>query len=178
MATIMDVSALYYFLPFIIFLFIFVVSYGFLSKVKILGDNIKLNLIAAVCIGLLTIFIGNLIDILSFTIPWLFFIAILMLMVFGIFIFFKIGKNDEESYAKVWELIGSTPVLILMLVIIFIAITQVFESTLSPYDSATGEKTPTSETLRTLTHPRILSALFILIVAGVVIRYLVDLTKS
>ncbi|HLD10852.1 MAG TPA: hypothetical protein VJB89_02125 [Candidatus Nanoarchaeia archaeon] len=178
MATIMDVSALYYFLPFVIFLFIFVASYGFLSKIKILGDNTKLNLIAALCIGLLTIFIGDLIDILSFTIPWLFFIVIALLMIFGLFLFFKIGKTEEESYAKVWDLIGSTPVLIIMLIIIFIAITQVFESTISPYSSEDGTKTPTSETLRTLTHPRILSALFILIISGVVVRYLVDLVKS
>ncbi|MBS3159820.1 hypothetical protein J4436_03450 [Candidatus Woesearchaeota archaeon] len=179
MASIMDTSALAYFLPVVVFLFIFVAAYAFLQKSKIFGENVtKLNLVAAFCIGLLSIFIGNLSKVIAASIPWLFFVVIVLIMVFGTFIFFGYGEKPETAYREIWEMVGSSPVYIIMLVIVFIAITQVFDATLSPYSTGEdGETTPTSETVKTLTHPRMLSALFLLIIASVVVRFLVDKVK-
>ena len=87
-------------------------------------------------------------------------------MLFGMYRFFGI----EDS--KTWDNIGGpTLVFVIILIVILIALSTVFESQVSPYgdSSDTGVK---SQVLKTLTHPRLLGALFILIIASFSVRFL------
>lgn len=182
MATVLDVSLLAFLVPFFVFIFIFVVMYAILDKTQIFGnENKALSLIAAVSVAAISIFIGNLTKLISATIPWIVFIAIVLLFIFMIFKFYD---SSEEFWSIV---LGEEVVFILILLIVFVGVSQIFESTVSPYKtvktadgqtkiiSEAGEATtPMKEATKTLVHPRVLGALFMLIIAAISIRFLVD----
>ena len=192
MATVLDVSLLGFLLPVFVFIFLLVVMFAILEKTKLFGEKAKtLNLMAAVCVAAISIFIGDMTKLISATIPWIIFIAIVMMFIYAIFKFYDSGE-------EFWSIIlGEEVVFILVLLIVFIGITQVFESTVSPYaiheDStvqktvdgetvivtASGEETnPAKEAMKTIVHPRILGALFMLIITAISVKFLSDKIKQ
>ena len=168
-------------MPFFIFMFIFVALYGLLTKIKILGENVALNLVAAFCIAAVSTFAGTLITPLKTVIPWITFTILILVLLFAMYKFF--GITDDE---KIWDTIGGkTPYFVLVVLIVFISVVALYEPEVSPYaqgEQPTTTGTPTvpqgsnvqGEVIRTLTHPRLLGALFILIVASFSIRLIVD----
>ena len=178
MATLLDVGALGFFLPVFVFIFIFSILLALIEKTKLLGDNKLLNVAAAFSVAAVSIFAGRLTSLIGVIVPWVVFIFVLLVLIFLIFQFFGIKERD------IWDLFGEATVFIVILIIILVGITTVFEGTLSPYTggpavSGTGTDTtvnaatnPRSETLRTLTHPRLLGALFTLVVAAATVTYL------
>ena len=167
MATLLDVGVLAFFLPVFVFIFIFSILLALLEKVKLLGDQKLLNVAAAFSVAAISGFAGRLTGLISVIIPWVVFIFVLLLLIFLIFQFFGLKETH------IWNLVGDTTVFIIILIIVLVGITTVFEGTLSPYTTGpTGQVNPRSETLRTLTHPRLLGALFTLVVASSTITYL------
>lgn|GEM_PF-1670470 len=183
MATLLDLGLLNYFLPFFIFLFVFVILYALLEKTKILGPEQRpLNLIAAICVAAVSVFAGKFTSLLSFVIPWIVFIVIILVMIF--FLFGSFGIEGR----KVWDLFGETVVFVLILLILVLGISVVFESSVSPYQtsdlnganvsqvattvSVEGTTNPRSEALKTITHPRILGAMFILVMSAATVHWL------
>ncbi len=163
-------------LPFFVFLIVFVGIYALLLKTKILGDNqVMLNFIAALCIAAIGAFTGSLVGVVSSITPWIVLIFFVLLCIFAIFKFFGAPDSDE----KIWDTIGGRMVVyIIILIVVLIALTQVFEPQLTPYVDGDGNLVEgagvKSEVLKTMTHPRLLSALFILITTGFTIKLLVD----
>ena len=192
MATIFDASVLAVFVPVFVFLFIFVVLFAILEKTKLFGDNTKaLNVMAAFSVAVIATFTGKLVNLVTIITPWIAFMFIVMLFIVTMFMFFGVetqkGLSRGVGKQSFWMIMGETPVFVMVLIIVFIALTQVFETQLSPYQTVDGvvvdqdgqvvaaeDVNPRSEALRTLTHPRILSALFILIVSALAVRYIVD----
>ncbi len=188
MATVIDVGLLAFFLPFFIFLFVFVVMFAILEKTKLFGEGQKtLNLVASFSIAAVSIFTGKLVSLVTVITPWIAFMMIIFLFISAIYIFF--GKTQQTF----WDVLGETPVFVIVLLIVFTGISVVFETELSPYqsggtqveipkDAITGvpivAKNPRTEALRTLTHPRVMSALFMLIVSAFAIRFLADKYES
>ena len=167
MATLLDVGALAFFLPVFVFIFLFTILLGLLEKMKPFGDNRALNVAAAFSVASISVFAGKLTSLISNIVPWIVFLFVMLLLVFVIFGFFDMEKQ------KIWDLFGETSIFIIILIIIIIGITVVFETTLSPYVAGPGgELNPRTETLRTLTHPRLLGALFTLIMASATVTYL------
>lgn len=189
MATVIDTGLLAFFLPVFVFLFVFVVIYAILEKTRIFGEGQKtLNLVAAFSVAAVSIFTGKLVSLVTVITPWIAFMIIIFLFITAIYMFF--GK-DQQTF---WDVLGETPVFVIVLLIVFTGISVVFEGELSPYEQAgvkqenipkdlqTGlpitTKNPRTEALRTMTHPRVLSALFILIVSAFAIRFLADKYES
>ena len=173
MATLLDIGALGFFLPVFVFIFLFSVLFGLLEKLKPFGDQRLVNIAAAFSIAAVSIFAGKLTSLISIVVPWVVFIFVILLLIFVIFGFFDVEKQ------KIWDLFGETTAFVVILIIILIAITVVFETTVSPYAPGPGgELNPRSETLRTLTHPRMLGALFTLVVASATVTYLTKKTEG
>ncbi len=178
MATLLDATLISFLLPLFVFLFIFVVLYGLLSKTKLLGENTALNFLAALCVAAVAVFAGTLIKLIGTVTPWIVFVLIILVLIFGIFKFF--GVEDKET----WDTIGGkTVVYVVILIILLIGLTIVFEPEVSPFEDKNGTgvsssglagKSVKNEVLSTLTHPRLLGALFILLVAAFTIKLLID----
>ena len=204
MATIFDMGGLTFFLPVFVFFFIFAIVYAVLEKTGLFGDEAKaLNLIAAFSVAMISIFTGKLVDLVAIITPWIAFVFIMMrmsrvfivmLFLFAMFMFFGTkpgegGLSRGVGKHSFWNTIGEVPMLIIILVIVFMGLTTVFESDVSPYQEEVQEvdefgnvhtvirevePDPSSETLKALTHPRLLSAMFLLIVAAISIKFLAD----
>ncbi len=178
MASVLDVAGLVFFLPVFIFILIFTLLLGLLEKTELLGKNKVLNITAAFCIAAVSVFAGKLTGLISEVVPWIVFVFILMALIFAIYGFFGVANKD------IWELFGEPLPFILILVIVIIGISVVFESSLSPYQAGAnvtaaavtgagyGALNPRTEMIRTITHPRLLGALFIMITAASTIHFL------
>ncbi|MBI2148732.1 hypothetical protein HYU23_03560 [Candidatus Woesearchaeota archaeon] len=160
MATILDTSLIDFLLPIFVFLFIFVVIYALLSKTELFGKNVPaLNFLAAICVAAVAVFAGNLIKLVSSITPWIVFIIIVLVLIFGMFRFLDV--KDKQ----IWDTFGGPIVVtVIILIVILIGLTTVFESQLTPFggssESATISgvpgKTVKNEVISTLTHPRLL----------------------
>jgi uncharacterized membrane protein len=78
-----------------------------------------------------------------------------------------------ESQKKIWDIVGGHRfIYFIMIAIIIIAISQVFGGQLSPYETGEDgeEKSIGTEALKAITNPKLLGALFILIVAAYAIQ--------
>lgn len=170
MATFLDIGLLDFFLPVFVFLFIFIVLYAIIDKTKVLGENRTVKIIASLSVAVISLFTGKVSDILLRIVPWLVALFIGVILIFMIYLFF--GVKEEE----IWDYLGlKWTVFVIMILIIFLGVSQVF--TLSPLSGEGGNVTEDSyrqEILNTLVHPRILGALFIIIIISFTIRYLVD----
>ncbi len=185
MATLLDGTLLSFLMPLFIFLLIFVIIYALLSKTELFGKKqAALNFLGAMCIAAVSAFSGSLIKLVGTVTPWIVFVIIILFLIFGLFGWLGI-KNEV-----IWETIGSqTVVYVVILFILLIGLTVAFEPEVSPYDQSSNASLSVSsqttsaglagknvkgEVFATLTHPRVLGALFILIVAAFTIRFLVD----
>ena len=130
-----------------------------------MGENKALGLVAAVSIATITIFYTNVTEIISFVAPWMAFVFIFLLLLFGGLMFFGVSQEEMWKELSIWT------VFIISFFIILIAITQTYGEIFSPYDAAGGDRTIQSETLRTLFHPRVLGAIFMLIVAALTVKF-------
>ncbi|MDD5133219.1 MAG: hypothetical protein PHD81_02135 [Candidatus Nanoarchaeia archaeon] len=166
MATLMDMGLLNYFLPIFTFLFIFAALYALLDKTKILGDNSALKFIAAFSVAMITLFTASITDLINYVIPWFVFIAIFLILLFGVLMHFGIKEEN------IWNNLSMWTVMIIAFLILLIGLTQVFGDVFTPYQTVGNTtKTISSETLRTLFHPRTLGAIFMLIIASLTVRF-------
>ncbi len=179
MATLLDAGLLSYFMPLFVFLVIFILIYALLAKTKLFGDMPALNLLAAICIAAVAVFAGTITGVVITLTPWIVFMVFVLALLFGMFAFF--GVENKE----IWDTIGGkTPYFVIVLIIVLIAITQTFEKQVSPFEDSNQTvvtagttaqpQNVRGEVIRTLTHPRLLAALFMLIVSAFAIRLITD----
>jgi hypothetical protein len=165
MATVLDVGLLNFFLPVFTFLFITILCYAILRKVLKDLDN-KAVWVAAICLGLMALFSGKAIDLINFITPWYIVIFVFLLLTFMALMFWDVPQKDILA-----SLGGTTTIVVIGILILVLGISQVFSPVFSPYsttDSAT--KTIAGEALKTVFHPRILGAIFILIIAAFAVQ--------
>ena len=175
----LEFSLISFLMPFFVFLIILVVIYAILMKTNLFGEKATtLNLIAAVSIAAVATFAGSIITPLTTIIPWIVFIGIILLFLFAILGFF--GAKEEEIWGTIG---GKSTIVVIIIIIVFIGLVMLFEPEVSPFgtledsqqaDKSAGEENVQSEVVKTLTHPRVLGALFILIVASFAIRLIID----
>ena len=185
MATILDVGLLSFFMPFFIFFFVFVLIYALLSKTNLFGEKqAVLNFVGSICIAAISVFTGTITGVVINIVPWIILVIIVLLFLFSLFTFFGISKNEE-----IWATIGGqTVVYVIILIIVLVGLIQAFEKQVSPYQSGTTASATTTTNagiqpsnvkgavISTLTHPRLLGALFILIVSALSIKVILDKT--
>ena len=183
MASFLDIGLLGYFLPVFTFLFIFVISYAVLDKFKLLGENKGVKLVAAFSIAILFLFSSDALNFVNFITPW--FIVLVVIAIFLIALFMFMGVKEETMISAVGRGDIVWPVIIIASILLIISLVHVFGGYMSPYgaeegtkqvetpttttSSETGDKTRESESLKSIVNPKILGALFLLIIATIAI---------
>jgi hypothetical protein len=165
MATVLDVSLLSFLSPLFVFLLVFVLIYAILSKTSMFGEKQNaLNFVAAICIAALSLFMGTVTKLISVVTPWIFFIIFVLVLLFAMFQFF--GMENKEIWASIG---GPILIYVIILLVIIIGLALVFGN-----QATDPDKTVKSETVTALTHPRLLGALFILLITAFAVRLLSD----
>ncbi len=181
MATVLDTTLVSFLMPIFVFLFIFVVLYALLSKTKLFGEKqVTLNLLAAICVAAVATFAGNLVKLVGSITPWIVFILIVLTLIFGLYSFFGLKEKDIWGYIG-----GPTLIFVIILIIVMVGLTTVFEPQISPYTDAqgnvitngTGGQNVRGAVITTLTHPRLLGAIFLLVIAALSVKVLIDKTE-
>jgi len=169
MATLLDLGLLVYLTPLFTFLFILIISYAVLDKFRLLGDNFAPKAIAAFSIAMIFIFSTRMLKIVNMATPWFILLIILGFFIIAMLMFMGV---KQESITKI---VGSGsvvwPIIIVSLILFAIVITTAFQDVQSPYGED-DDKTRTTEGLTALVHPRLLGALFLLIMVTYAIMFI------
>jgi len=170
MATFLDLGVLNYLTPLFTFLFILVISYAVLDKFKLLGDNFAPKAIASFSMAMIFILSTRMLKIVNLATPWF-----ILMIIFGFFIvaMLMFMGVKQESVAKAVS--GGTVVwvvLIISIIMFVIVIIQAFQDVESPYGEDQNDRTRTTEGLNALVHPRLLGALFLLIMTTFAIMFI------
>lgn len=179
MATVLDTSLLQFISPVFSFIFVFSLMYAVMDKFKLVGDNKGIHAAIALSIAVVFLFARDAVRLVNFITPWFVMMLIVGLFLTTFFVFFgvkseTIGNTVMKDPRVYWT------VIILSIIILFISIGQVFGSDLEGGGTGTGTARPiaekegasdaTSEGFQAIVHPRILGALFLLIIAAFAIR--------
>jgi|SRR3989344_2569227 len=169
MATLLDLSLLNYLSPLFTFLFILIISYAVLDKFKLLGENFAPKMIAAFSIAMIFMLSSRMVKVINTATPWF-----ILLIFFGFFLIAMLmfmGVKEDSISRTVG---GGTVVYILLtisLIIFIITIIGAFQDVSSPYNDH-DDKTRTNEGLKALVHPRLLGALFLLLMTTYAIMFI------
>ena len=169
MATLLDLSIFTYLTPLFTFLFILILSYAVLDKFKLLGQSFAPKAIAAFSISMIFIVSSRMLAIINIATPWFILMIFLGFFIMAMLMFLGIKQESVTetitSGSVVW------PVIIISLILFIISITSAFQDVQSPYEDE-PEKTRTTEGLSALVHPRLLGAIFLLIITVYAIMFI------
>ena len=161
MATFLDTGILQHFLPLFSLLFIFSLIYAIMQTTKLFGESKTVHLVVAFSISMIVLFSGQSLNFITFVTPW--FVALIV----GLVLFFMAVTFLGVTKEKAWDAVGGhTVVFIIAIIIVLVGLSQVLGPVFSPFQDQPGERTIGKEILRTLFHPRLLGALFILIISA------------
>ena len=169
MATLLDLSILNYLAPLFTFLFILIISYAVLDKFKLLGDNFAPKAIAAFSMAALFLFSARMVKVVITATPWF-----ILMIFFGFFIIAMLmfmGVKEDAITKTVKSGTIVYPLVIVSLLIFIIIIVGAFQDVASPYQNE-DDKSRTSEGLKALVHPRLLGALFLLVMTTYAIMFI------
>ncbi len=178
MATVLDTSLLNFISPIFSFIFIFALMYAVMDKFKLIGDNKGIHAAIALSIAVVFLFAEDAVRLINFITPWFVIMLVVGLFLTTFFVFFgvkaeTIGKSVMTDPRVYWT------VIVLSIIILFISIGQVFGSDLSgsgsdtvikPIAERAGASDATTEGFNAIVHPRVLGALFLLIIAAFAVR--------
>jgi len=169
-----------YFLPIFSFLLVFVISYALLMKTKILGEDDKLNLLAALAVSILFLFTPEATQIIKIATPWFVIFLLLLTLIFATFLFLGIKQETMTDVLK--DPVVRMAILVIIIGIFLFAFVQIFGSPIQAlYGGPTSEEGASGLLVtigKILFHPRLLGAVFILVMAAAVIRLIVGLEKK
>ena len=176
MATPIDITLIGTFLPAFSFLLVFTICYALLSKTKILGDNTKLNLLAALCVSVIFLFTPEALDIVKLTTPWFIIFVIFLILIFMTFLF--LGAKQETIQEALKSPVVAWSIVIIITGIFLWAFVQIFGNPIQAiYANGNGGGSEAGglmvEVGKIVFHPRMLGAIFILAVAAGVVRLIV-----
>tara|TARA_Y100000310_G_C20678945_1_gene814741 strand:+ start:2318 stop:2842 length:525 start_codon:yes stop_codon:yes gene_type:complete len=168
MATFLDVGLLEFFLPVFTFLLVVALVYAMSSKV-FEGVSDRVRWVAAISIGFLVLFSGTSMELINLYTPWFVVMIVFLFLLFALFMFF--GTPEIELFSKIG---GHTLVLVVALLLLIASMASVLGPVFTPYQTDDEGRTIQSETIRTLFHPRVLGAVFILLIAAFAIQFIPD----
>jgi len=185
MATLLDLGLLNYFSVIFPFLLIFVLTYAVLSKTKFLGENNGIYGLIAFCLAMMTIFVPNVVTMINIMTPWL--VLLFVFLILSVVALMALGMNFDTvaKYMNAdWSVVHW--VIFAFVLLIFLgSLASSFSDSLTPYDSdstgesysgskmsaedlTTGQSTDTGDfsgnIAAVIFHPKILGALFLLLV--------------
>ncbi len=190
MATILDINILQYFIPVFIFLLVFTVFFAILQKTKILGGNAGMDALVAFSVAMLFMFVSEARQMITVITPWLVILLVILMSLLMVFMF--LGVKAETISDAMSESGTVWTILIILVIALIIAFTQVFGSkiaalTQGEYPYETGDETTTGTTTqptptggqhflvtvgRIVFSPKILGMFLLLMIASQAIRLL------
>ncbi len=167
MATPLDTSLLTYLTPIFVFLLVYALLHAMIAKLKIFGTNTFVHATVAFSLSFMLLILPDARNVIAHFTPWL--VVLLILTLFIFFFFMALGVEDKslsEMATKNAAFITFTVAFIL--VVFLISLTEVF----GPFLLSTSGPGFWNATKRTLFHPKVLGAIFILITAAYAVNYL------
>ncbi|QQG39142.1 MAG: hypothetical protein HYS32_01650 [Candidatus Woesearchaeota archaeon] len=183
-----DVSLLNVLSPIITFLLIWALTYAILEKSQLLKGSKNLHAFIGFILGMLFLFSPNAVKFVNLFTPW--FIVLVVVSILILTLFFSMGWTPEQFKDNMGEGIIRWTLLIILIIIIVIALTKVFGPVTSPIgqieDSSDNEVSIRSveegiprttqegligeEVRKSLFSPRLLGAVFLLLIVSFAIR--------
>lgn len=172
--------------PIVVFLLIWALSYALLQKSKILGAKTNIDAATAFAIAILFILIPQATSFVKVFTPWfiVFFFAIVLL--FALFYFIGWDFNTIQEHLGGGVIVWAA--IIIFLIILFTSLSGVLGPSVAPYEvSEEGQVTvPTTQETGTigtevreaLFNPKLLGAIFLLLVAAFAVRLLSEATPK
>ncbi|MBI2138162.1 hypothetical protein HYU13_01110 [Candidatus Woesearchaeota archaeon] len=157
MATFLDISGLQGFSNIFAFLFVFLVVYGVLAATKVFSDNKTLYLLLALLFAIFTLLSPIAIGVVEYISPW---IAIITL-----FVVFLVIASQMFGYSGM-DGLGDSKIaifVVLILIVVVGALGYIRDQVKAPGDE--GGDADFSKTGTVLLHPKILGAVFVLIIS-------------
>ncbi len=180
MATFLDIGLLEHFSIIFYLVFIFVLMYAILSVTKILGEDKNLNAMLAGSLALILALSGTTRDLISFVTPTFF--VFIFFVFFTVLIYKFMGASDKDV-TEIFSTKAGTRGFILAIVgiIILSSLGKIFftgsttvlsdNTTMTANQSAVGTVGQSALT-STLTHPKVLGLILILIIAAYAMSFL------
>ncbi|MDD5253693.1 MAG: hypothetical protein PHG05_01135 [Candidatus Nanoarchaeia archaeon] len=168
MASLLDFSFFSFLKPLFTFLFVFILLYAIAYKTNFFG-NAFLNLAAAFVVAFLFIVMPGVSDLISIAAPWYVILIVVISLILVIFMFVGVGGEAISGvFQQSWMIW-----LIVIIVIVGIfgyAATKTFGSDVQGLTQEQGGEDVTKSIGQILFSPKLLGALFILVVAAQAIR--------
>ena len=168
MATILSSNLLQFFMPIILFIFIFSIFFALLTKIKFFGESKPLNSLIAFCVTILFLVIPEARQVIETATPW--FVVFVVFGLLMVLAFMVLGvdaawlKGMAEENAVILGLIIGVIVLIFL-----VSFTQTFGASIVLPPGA-QDTSIIAIGKRTVLNPKILGFLILFIIAGEVVR--------
>ncbi|MBW3020221.1 hypothetical protein KY334_02915 [Candidatus Woesearchaeota archaeon] len=166
MATLVDFGLLDNFAPIFSFLFVYVVTYGLLTKAKWV-ENKGINALISFCLAALTLFFKPAVVMINFMAPWFVVFMIIGLFIILLLLVLGIKMGDIETVAKSGGVVWT--IMIIGIVILLFALGEASQV------DADGNPDTTSNYQRikgVMYHPNVMGVILLLIIAGFAITFL------
>ena len=166
MATILQTQLLTFLTPMFVFLLVFVVLYALLQKYAFFGGVKGFDAVIAFAVSMLVLLMPETTQVITLFTPWVVLLGFLTLVIFVFFMFLGVSGETMASVAKEGTFI--TTVVVLILVLFLVALSQ----TIGPILLTNQEAGFWNATKRVIFHPRMLGALFILVVSAYAVKFI------
>lgn len=169
MASFLDIGIVKFLTPVFVFLFIFALCYAVLDKFKLMGGNTLIRAVISFAVAMLFLFSDPAMELVKFLTPWFLIFVLVGFFIVALFLF--LGVRGESMTKALENPTVFWIILILVIVLLLVAVSKVFSGAVSPYAGEEG-KNPISEGIKAIVHPRVLGALFLLIIAAFAVRFI------
>jgi len=151
----MEIS-LSYFIPLLVFLLVFVVSYALLTKTKLLGSSNFVHLFVSFVVAIIFFVTPSAIQFTKIALPW---IAAFMISLIFVLLVLAFTNRSLEDVLKSKILAA---VIVIVLIVIFLA------ASINVFGPMVKSYLPGGEEQLLLFHPAVLGSVLLLVVAAVV----------
>jgi len=170
MATPLDISGIFLFMPVFSFLFVFVVVFAILAKTRILGEG-GVNLLISFIMAIIFMNFSSLELYVRTILPW--FITLLVILFFVLLV----AGFSTKSIDKMMTPAFAWVVVIIVLVVFLIAAIRVFNPVFHPdYGLVSGEKPEVISQAITLLFGSQVSGSILLLVVGAIVAWVLSKT--
>lgn len=163
MASTLDISGIFLFMPVFSFLFVFVVVYAILAKTKILGGEGGVNLIVSFIMAIIFMNFSSLELYVRTILPW--FITLLIILFFVLLIAGFSTKSLDKMMTPTFAWI----VVIIVIIVFLIAAIRVFNPVFHPeYIVVSGNQPEVISQIRSVFSSQVSGSILLLVIAAIV----------
>lgn len=168
MVNLFDAGLGEFLLPIFVILLVYAVIFGTLQKVKPLGDSKTLNGMAALAVSILLAALPGVMQFITIISPW--FVAMVMIAFSLLLVFMFLGVSAEQMKTIATDSVVMWTIIIFAIIIVIGGLTVVYGPILGG-PAPTGEG-PGPEIQRSIFNPKVLTAIFTLIIFSFAVRLL------